>query len=1127
MSSTKQLRIYKASAGSGKTFTMAREYIRLLFGSRLAHPHEHILAITFTNKATAEMKNRILDMLDEIRNGADAQKDFIELLAHENSMKPSEVEQKAQSLYADILCGYDDFMISTIDSFFVRIIRSCAYELGIADDMTVQIDTQDIITQAVNKVFLSLNAQEGKELLEWFKKYSIERLQHEETWNVRKLLKNVASQLTSEKYKATMGKHPTPTIDDVEQYSKMLRQICDSWIGDLKDKAKEALSMINNAGLSTEDFSGGKNSGLGVLQKIIDGEKKSIKEGLKTKVKGYIEDHSSAAAKTSKKRNEIIILMDSGLGDVLMAIDDMYGTRAKEYLTAKAILKNVTLVTLLAHIEKQYRELASEGRKMMLENNGELIRKIISNTDVPFVYEKLGVWLHNYMIDEFQDTSDLQWSNLRPLLLESLGKGHKNMLVGDVKQSIFRWRNSNWHLMADEIPNDPEFSKHLDTQLPPLTTNWRSRKSIVAFNNRLFAHLNDDVENLNGNYSDVCQNVSPKNEQKPEGLVSIKFNPVVKSSSKPYVPEEDNEDTEDMGEEIRWLIEHIKDCQRRGAKLNDMAILVRRNTEGSEIAQALTSNGISVTSPNALLLTQSPAVVFINALLSYIAFPDPAVKHTLLTIYARHALKLGIEESIDYAWKHQQDDIDSVLNINTVQLSHTAIHEMVLDMYHQMRLDEWDSNTTPHLLAFIDTVEDVAPTVTYSLTKFVKWWEDHKNTLFVPLPDHDAVQIMTIHKAKGLAFPIVFVPLCHWSTQAVHNEEMLWLSTDKLNKPFNTLPVVPVLLNDCKDTNLEPELQAELNEKLTDAINELYVAFTRPQCELYAFSNIELDKNHVLKQNTYATVGNLLYDFVSNLSGYESTLTTTHHELKSTFAQIGISVSINKDADWTDSAEFGKPVDTFDTDNTSQQPYVMVDIASVKTDHETIVSNSALLNAGKFQGLKFQPHIAGMPLTDDDDDAITDIDKLPKGENGNPWLNYGLLMHEVMANMTKCDDARHNIEQMQNMGHITGKEAEILHSAIEKLFGIKGVKELLDTQGRVLNEHTILDGNGGSPRPDRVVITPDNHAVIIDYKFGTEERKSHHNQVRQYARLFNKMGYTADGYLIYGSLGKLVKVQLQ
>lgn len=1100
-----RLDIYRASAGSGKTYTLAMEYIKLLFHSANpeAMPHQHILAVTFTNKATMEMKQRILSMLDDLRRGTN--KDLAKKLCEENGISDDVVSARANEYYVYILHNYDKFQVSTIDTFFVQVVRSCAYELGMFDDYSIQIDADTLISQAVNEIYAGLDSKENSRLLKWLTGSLQNRLEREKPWNMRAEMLKIGHQLTQESYKEIMredvmrGTEPFG-FEDIDRYSGRLQRIVAGWEERLAAYASDALDILGRYGLDYSDFSGGKNSGLGVLQKFRKRNRKAMQDGIGKKFLEKAEDESKAV--TSKmpqaERERILEAMRGGFQDALRRIADHYNTApGTDYRTACALLENITMCGVLSTIERHYRDISNRQCQMVLENNGELIRRIIDNAHVPFIYEKIGTQLHHFMIDEFQDTSSLQWTNFRPLLLDGLAGGHSSVLVGDVKQSIYRWRNSNWHLMATEVPGDAEL-QHYKINFPKRNINYRSRSRIVEFNNKFFSDLNERYgELLENNYQNVAQEVSEGNANIAEGRVRMDF--MITESKRNAAAGDDAVEESPMA--IKWLMERIDDCRGRGAAWRSMAILVRQNKQAQQIAQALSESGIPITSQDALLVSDAPCVKFLVAVMRYLVRPAVEQGYGILIQYAVYVLKMSRLEAMDYAWEHRSEDITDLLLRqaggfdDVYRLSMMSLTELVETLYHMFRLDEWDRTTSPHLQAFVDCVYETAPAVAQSVTQFLLWWDNNKDRTYLPLPDNDAISIITIHKAKGLDFPVVMIPYCRWET-ARSSDEILWVPTKDIPEPFNELKYVPISYSSAKDTHFDSRYQSERNEKFIDAVNELYVAFTRPKDELYAL--VELSAKQAANFSEPANVGQLLF-------GYCCSQELVDPKLKD-------SASVEQGSAVT----FGA-ADAVSGDTAADTSYTPV-------DHAGALRNMYMLQTGQYRGLAFQPHLQGIPLADSDDDEVPDIASLPTDEHGNPWLNYGVLMHELLARITAYSETDSAIRHMQNRGRITGYEARILRGAMDRLLEIDGVKHWLSGQGRVLNEHTVIDCEGNNLRPDRVVITDDGRAVIIDYKFGTGVRDTHRRQVLRYMELYRQMGYEPEGYLIYGSVGKIIQV---
>ena len=1102
---TARLDIYRASAGSGKTYTLATEYIKLLFDTSNpdALAHRHILAVTFTNKATMEMKQRILFLLDELRNGR--QEKLCHDIAEHCHISQSAITQRANDYYVYILHSYDNFLISTIDSFFVQIVRACAYELGMLDDYTVQIDANSLITQAVNEIFVTLDKPDNKDLLQWLHINLHRRLKAEEPWAMKADMLNIGKELTKESYKEIMSRHEPFTLQQIEDYNQQLQLVIEQWQQHVVESAIRAQNIIRSHGLQWSDLKGGSRNGLGAIDKIASRNKAAIKQGLGKTAIAIMQDENNAITKSMKAelRDAITNMFRNGLRQALSDIVEHYNSEAyTDYLTACLIKKNITMVGLLSNIEQHYRDIANRQAKMMLENNGELISKIISNTSVPFIYEKIGVKLQHFLIDEFQDTSNLQWNNFRPLLLESLANNHSNMLVGDVKQSIYRWRNSNWHLMAHELPRDPEFCDFL--HYPPLTTNYRSLRTIVEFNNNLFHFLAENIDQIRDNYGDVVQAVSPANSTNDceHGYVSIDLKriPSKKNNTPIEYNDSDSDEADNDGEQhqqaMQWIVRHIEDCRARGANWRDIAILVRKKKETQSIAPELNKLGYPITSQEALRIADAPCVQFLVDVISYFITPKTEIKYSILIHYALYVLNMDTEQALTYASQHTNDDLEELI-LNTsdtdyepAQIRLMSLTEMAQTLMHVFRLDQWDTTTALHIQAFMDLIYEVAPAVAYSVPQFINWWKINKDNTFLPLPDNDAISIITIHKAKGLDFPVVLIPFCNWDIINKNDDTIIWLPTDNTPPPFNNIPLVPVAIKGAQNTHFQQQYLAEISEKTIDAVNELYVAFTRPSQELYV--------NISIKENSTDNVGVMVSNYLAD------------NQLINSLEQ-----------EQEQNIHFGAPVQHIK--NKPAQTGVVADTSHTPIDHDNALKNITLLNTGAYKALKFQPHLQGLPLTDNEEE-ITDIAQLPQDQHGNPWLNYGTLMHEMLSHITTSQDTDKALEIMTNSGHITRYEAEILRSAMDKMMAISGVQKLFNHPGTIVNEHPVICPDGKNLRPDRVMITPDNTAIIIDYKFGIEEHDAHHRQVRQYMNLYSQMGFKTQGYLIYGSLGKLVSI---
>jgi len=483
------LEIYKASAGSGKTFRIVREYLRMVFQRPGAY--KNILAVTFTNKATAEMKDRILKDLSLL--SSDKPSAHLEYLKAEFHKNEAEIRATAASILKLILHDYSRFSVSTIDSFFQRVIRAFSREMRLNASYRTELDAQMVLEEAVDRLFLEIDNNPG--LKKWMLEYAEENLREGRNWNFREDLTRRGAELFKEEFKLFSEPLLQKLADKnyLTNYNKRLRVVLDNYENKLKDIGKKGLVLISAQGLTVEHFKYGKSSFANHFNKLAAGDFKLPGSRVLDAC-----DNPEAWAKATDKpdlKSRIDAVYNNGLNSLLVQSIEVMKTEGVDANTAKAILANLFSFGLLTDIALKVQEISKEKNLVLLNDSTQLLRKVIAGSDSPFVYEKMGSVYRNFMLDEFQDTSRLQWFNFKPLIENSLGEGNRNIIVGDVKQSIYRWRNGDWNLLATKVEED---LSHFGTTVVSLDTNWRSAKKVIDFNNILFREsarlLNNDFE---------------------------------------------------------------------------------------------------------------------------------------------------------------------------------------------------------------------------------------------------------------------------------------------------------------------------------------------------------------------------------------------------------------------------------------------------------------------------------------------------------------------------------------------------------------------------------------------------------------------------------------------------------
>lgn len=1081
-SDSAKLTVYKASAGSGKTHRLTEEYLLLLFASSFAY--KHILAVTFTNKATEEMKSRIVEELAKL--ASDKPSDYVKTLTKEYRKPEEWVRVEARKILVAILHDYSSFSISTIDRFFQQTMRAFTREIGLGGGYNVELDTNKVLGEAIDSMLYDLERSENQQLLDWLIRFSEEKIENGETWNIRNDIHSLSSEIFKETYKAFSDRIQEDIADKtlLDDYKKKLLVYIQQYQRRSAEIGEKALNVMQRYDLCPEDFKGGKNSTFRSFLKWAMGE---IKEPTDT-FRKMVDDVSVWVTKTtpSSVKSKIEDAFSNGLNDCVCDIISHYDNSVT-YQTAYEINRYFFTLGILGDVDKKVRQYAAENNVMLISDTTELLNKIIGETDSPFVYEKVGTRVGHYMIDEFQDTSNMQWKNFLPLLRDSLGAGNKNLIVGDVKQSIYRWRNSDWKLLDEQLDLDFKTNGIIHRSLD---TNWRSCENVVNFNNAIFEigskllqslfneNLNDITYNpalapmytrIEAAYKDSYQHLPEKKKNSDSGHVRVQFIDTQEHSSwQAYVLEQ--------------LPHSIEELQDKGYALKDIAILVRTKKEGAEVANRLleyknqqkqSKYKYDIISDEALFVKNSTSIKLIVSLLKYLRnSTDFTLKTLALYEYYKFKNQLTPEETICNHISNSADFPDEIAaELNRIkQLPLYEMTEEIFDLFN----DAMESNENIYIQAFMDMVLDFSVKNSSDLDSFLQWWDEsgQKKTLFTP-DGQDAIRIMTIHKSKGLGFEVVLLPFGNWEID--HKlTTILWCRPQI--EPFDRLQLVPVKYSQkLKNTIFANEYFDEKLHAFIDNFNVLYVALTRAKNDLIIFSPKPKEK-----QKEINSISSLLWACV-------------HSQAKDqpgkTFTRL---------PEWLD-----ENTDCFDLGE-SKGGFTVVKSSIAPSDSE--------VNVGVLPGISFDNRL-----------KLKLNNKYFFAKDGQ--REYGTLMHEIISKIRSVDELDKVVETYQLSGEITETEKNEITDLLNEYLSDPQISPWFSQEYEVLNEVQILQPNGTFIRPDRVMIKQD-EVVVIDYKFGEKEEKKYLKQVKNYTSQIKKMGYThVKGFICYIVLGKVVEAE--
>lgn len=1072
------LTVYRASAGAGKTHKLTGEYLTLLFNGPGAF--RRILAVTFTNKATDEMKSRIVSELYNLASGKKS--DYVDLLQSAYSLTEEQVRKQAAKILIDILHDYSAFNISTIDRFFQQTMRAFTREIGLQGGYGIEMDQELVLTAAIDSLLGDLEKPESKELLGWLLRFAEDKIENGGEWNLRKDIMALSREVFKESYK-TFSEQVNRDISDkkaLETYKNDLYGIIRSVEANAKELGERGLAVMNKYGLKQEDFSRG-NITVSLFAKLAQGEMKTPNATFCN-----IADNIEACFKKTTPigtRQIIGCAFEDGLNDCIKSIITLFGNLTA-YNTAREIVRYYYTLGILTDVSRQIAAYREEKNIMLIADTTELLNKVIGGSDTPFVYEKTGTHVDHYMIDEFQDTSGMQWNNFRPLIEESLSHARANLIVGDVKQSIYRFRNSDWKLLDKQVKAD--FSAE-QLREDTLKDNWRSCRHIVEFNNALFTTIPEVLQVF---YNETLSASSLNEEQQAEYFTKIMsaYDKSYQQVPPPFQKKDGHVRIEFLSgdEEKDWkdeamerIPEILQQLQDNGYALKDIAILVRTNQEGAKVADTLLSYKeehpseqyhYDIISDDALFISSSAAVRFIISVLRYLKNPEDMINGRI-ALYSYQVLTgtFGTEET-----SFPPEIIRSLH-----ALSRQSLYEITEGLFRLFSVN-FPENEQVFVQAFLDMVSEYGQKESADLGRFLKWWDETGYKKTIATPDaQNAIRIMTVHKSKGLGFKAVIAPFGDWEIDHKPTKPViLWCHPEE--KPFDRLHLVPVRYGQgLANTIFAEDYFRERLHAFIDNLNTLYVAFTRAKEELIVFS----PRPKKIKEETgdverISTLTDALW------AGLHATAGTT----RDGEPLISLPDSFNLADGIFELGNWWHPVSQ--KENGETEEIEMTNLKSISPDDR----------------LRLRLHGKGFFFD-------------------NERRKHGTLMHEVLSHIHTRKDIPVSVETYRLSGVINKEEATELKQRLGNLLDNPEVAPWYNGEARILNEVDILFGNGLSKRPDRVMITGD-RVIVVDYKFGEHPDKRYHSQVRNYLKLIRQMGYEqVEGYLWYVELDQIEAVK--
>ena len=1065
----KPLTVYKASAGSGKTFTLAVEYIKLLIENPTCY--RNILAVTFTNKATEEMKMRILSQLYGISKGLSDSKSYTDRILKETGLPIGTIKERAGMALHLLLHNYNYFRVETIDSFFQSVLRNLARELDLTANLRISLNDIQVEEQAVDQLIDSLTHTDR--MLQWLLSYIMEKISDDHSWNIIGQVKKFGKTIFRDYYKAH-SQALNSKMDEkgfIEGYTKQLKELRSTSKERMKAMGDEFFDILESENLNVEDLAYGKSGVASFFMKLQKGQfDASIESKRACECR---EDSEKWYTKKSNQAAHIYAVAEASLRPLLTRAMDERPRQYKIYQSADLTLRHLSQLRLLGSIEQKVRNMNEEANRFLLSDTQQLLHDLISDSDSPFIFEKIGTQLEHVMIDEFQDTSTVQWQNFKVLLQECMSHQHsQNLIVGDVKQSIYRWRSGDWRLLNAIDQQFPYADDTVDIQ--PLKINWRSSRHIIDFNNAFFQtaaqqeyeaqreDYPDGAEQLQRAYADVAQEIPEKRDN--SGYVNIRLLP-----SDSY-----QEKTLDAIAGI------IRQLQQQGAALHDIAILVRTNKHIPLIAAYFDEQlpDIRIISDEAFRLDASVSICLLIQALHLLTHPDDKLaKATIVKLYQRSVLGDSVAEQ---ELLIKDLDLDSLLPEAYIrhmqELLQMPLYELVERLYAIFQLERLNEQSA-YLCAFYDQLNQFVQDHTSDIDAFIREWEETICSKTIQSDATDGVRILSIHKSKGLEFPHVIIPFCDWRLEM---PDVLWCKPTET--PFDALPLAPIDYGatQMKGTIYERYYLDEHLQNIVDNLNLLYVAFTRAEHSLYVIGQ------RGAKSNRSALI--------------ESVLTNMKLE----------DSSLSGEGDIESELEFQYGTLKAQTSDSSHQPSANVflqPVTPVEIQLETFENKTEFR-----QSNKSREFVEG----DDEQQELS-------------YIKMGSVLHEIFSNIHTTDDIEGALRQLQHDGVLYDDEvtATKLSTMLQKRLNDKQVKDWFSNRWQLFNECSILRLNEQEEveerRPDRVM-TDGKETHVVDFKFG-RSKPEYQEQVREYMHLLQQMGHpNVKGWLWYVYSNKIEEV---
>lgn len=1036
-------RVYKASAGSGKTYTLVLMYLLLVLDK--PEKFRRILAVTFTNKAANEMKARVVKALGHLVDSevhVKGNKDpLLQQLVDTLKLPEADIRLRAQQVLTAIIHNYSDFSIGTIDSFVHRLVRTFSRDLHLPYQFEVELENEVIVRLSIDMLLEEVGSNPfiTKQLIGFL----LQRLEAEKSWRIENELASFAHNLLKEESFAYIRKLNEVNEDSLSHAGQQIRQRLTQIEDYFMAMADKALALIHEQNLDAAHFTHTNSGVYGFFTKLS--RKQIMAANAGSHVTKPLETGNWASGE-GKKNKEVLTRLQSiapRLEDMLKSILQDFEKEKPKYALLQELNTSMYALSVFAAIQQNIDAIRQAESRVHISEFNKRVAMLLQETAVPYIYERLGERYQHYLIDEFQDTSVLQWHNFLPLIDNALANNHLNLVVGDAKQAIYRFRSGEVEqfmmlpslFRKESNPYLQAFEQSLTTHYQPkeLAYNYRSDGAIVQFNNRFFAFAKEKLDDHYRQAFEGHQQQSVKADD--TGYVELRF--MAAQPNQELMQEHYCEQVHEL------VLQQLRD----GFQARDIAILVRKGEQGNLLARHLSKHGIGVVSAEALLLASSVRIRLIINLISLLQNEyDPI---TITQCVHDMGVLLALEEK---SWNLELQEVLAMppaqqfgkllsfmqpfgISFNPDQLRTLSLYDMSENLVRQLGFDQ---QADPYIQFFLETVHQFQVQERGSADAFLSYWAGHKGKLSVTIPEStNSIRVLTVHKAKGLEFPVVIYPFANDNDKR-NTAAHFWFHLQEEEIQGLPVGIVPVRAS-LQNTRLSPLYQAERAKTRLDNLNLLYVAFTRATKRLYTLSDFPERK----KAFSFPI---LFREYLESIERWDN-------------EQLVYA--------------FGKK------ENAAHE--------AIKPEKPLADEVPRFISADWTKRLRIAP-----------DPVI----QWMESETGSA-LYWGRLVHQLMAEIEHAGRAGQVLQKYLEDGTLTLSGHQKLKISLQAIFSHEKLAACFQPQARVMTERELVTAEGKVYRPDRYVIL-DNRAVVIDYKTGKPERE-HLHQLRTYVNAIGKL----------------------